>query len=197
MEHTFFPVPPVGRADPSVGWENKQNSLPIDAYQRGYWMSTPTYPAFVAPPNPLYGDVTNVVSRLFWQSAIFDFRSDLKGSMGPTPAAVGVRGGQTFGGESITLAVQITNLAQLAGQFNAYSVEYAHLTNPALLVQAGLRQDISADLFDGMGTLGAPIDCQILTFSPPNGVRYWRVVVVVDYISGVAPLPLLFDATCW
>jgi len=177
--------------DPREYWANAEGSNPKNATDRAYYADNARQVLFAPPAayDPLWlGDQTRVAQRGLWGTSVLDLRPDLMGSMGPTPSATPVRGGQSFGGGvPVAVLFEFTTLPQF---MNVFVLDFVHLTNPSpnSLVRVNNVQDVSADFYDGMPPTAPSPFHVLLRLYPPDGCRYWQGLVVFDVLErNVAP----------
>lgn len=187
------------KPQPGLPWENPEGSVPADAYKYAC-CNDPFRPlTFAIPTSNQYGDATGVVGRAVYFSPVFDFRPELKGLFGPTPTAQPIRGRSGSYGAGIYLTMQFVGVAATAAlNIRVWSLEYGHIFDPAGLQLLGTREDATGEFYDASGTSGEANSC-VITLSAPEGLRFWRGGLCVDYTTGTiddAPTSLLIGSFC-
>lgn len=176
----WTPAPQSPVLQPELGVPDGQPN----AVWAGDWLTplflTPADPSWTTNGYNTFGASTGVFRRGVWQSALFDLRPELKGSLGSFPIAKPITDGM-----SRTLIVSIrvpTGAANV--DFEVYAFEYGSPTDPGktgeMMRQLNLRQAMTEDVYDQSTTT----NYAMLPFSP-SGVRFWRVAIVFDQMVDV------------
>ncbi len=176
------------KPDPNVPYQNATNSVPRNSYNDNYWLQRTNYIVWQDPEDFLptyFGPLDRCVYRGIWQSTILDLQPQYEGNMGPDANAQGVRQGST-------MAIQVS-YSEINLPFRVLSTEFCNVFDPSArtMVRVENAQDVTVDFFDAqVNALGSTI---ILTFRPPEAVRYWRVALAFDVLtdfSGDPPPPI-------
>lgn len=176
----MYPVPV--KPDYEAPYSNPAYSVPgpmPSGYPPSFWIGTPQYLTF-GTPDPAFGPIDGVISRAVYQSPIFDLRPWLRASM-PEPPNEALAIWHPSPGISLQISGEPDIETALGvNQIACWYLDVGHVSTAQRVRRLHVAQEVTAQLYDGDQSAVFP-------YAIPTGLRYWRVVLVFDLRSGVAP----------
>lgn len=176
-----------GQVDPSAWAHNPQGTTPKQEvpWPMAYWEGPRSGLVFGAVGTVDSGQVpvlsgTTALTRAVWFTPVFDLAPKLEASSGALTAGVAIPGPGL-------LTVEILRDSTVGAVYNLYTAERVGAYRSDFMRAVG-PATAQTQVFSDFTSYTDGTAQQIvnsLTFSPPPGVRFWQVYIIVDRMTGL------------
>lgn len=134
-----------------------------------------------------YGSTVGVSRRALWETPVFDMRYGADHEMGGSNTAYPLHPGATLWAQMYR--VDGVYISATTNDAKVYTLERTHPFDTRLLRTGAPRLDVTVNWYNAA-------ESSPLAWAPPGPpVRYWQVIVVIDWMNaGIAPPELACDA---